>query len=511
MHEAEPDNSILNMSGFRPGDVLFITRRGGMTPLNLVAQRVKRWTTRKREPFVGYAHVALAIGQDQVIHSTVSAKGSKQPQGVTVQSIYELAPDPSTSWEVLRRNTGHPALDSVRDAALAYIGFAYNDRFDLKQLFPNIKYTFAVYCSEFIAAIFSELELINKPLVPHKTTPNLLYDTLVNSGWIRVANNSFDFYPDPEWAQSSGRSAALRFSVARNIIGQTLSTNKLLIEFLNANRAMVDIDKDGSLALQTYFQLGSRNLVSLPVTFRARLAMSQLSTMAIVDDEGRSYAESDASGATISAADYKIKQWADLALKVHTLQWHSLMVDHFFSFEANVTTELVTRVMLTLNETADKQKDALEDLYRSASALCHYFHIHDLRFQLEEFSERSKLSKHAFLPAISFLQSILYFYINIESLLAIAGPVVMARLDVTSDIVKCLEAVARAYEALQPHISIVEKEGQLAVSVEAAVTTSRAADTVIAELRRRLTNPGKPAEGQVGSETLPVNAAARDK
>ena len=98
MQEPETDYSILNRSGFRRGDVLFITRRGGTTPLNLAAQRVKRWAKRKREPFVGYAHVALAIGQDQVIHSTVSAKGSGQPQGVTVQSIYELTPDPSTRW-----------------------------------------------------------------------------------------------------------------------------------------------------------------------------------------------------------------------------------------------------------------------------------------------------------------------------------------------------------------------------------------------------------------------------
>ena len=169
-----------------------------------------------------------------------------------------MTPDPSTRWEVLRPQASHPALDSVRDVSLAYIGFAYNDRFDLKQLFPSLEYAFAVYCSEFIAAVFSELGLIDKALVPHKATPNLLHDTLVRSGWTRVADDSFDFNPGPEWVQSSTQSAALQLAVAKNIVGQTLSTNKLLVEFLNANRALVDMDPDGSLALRAYFQLGAR-------------------------------------------------------------------------------------------------------------------------------------------------------------------------------------------------------------------------------------------------------------
>ena len=499
MQEPETDYSILDRSGFRRGDVLFITRRGGTTLLNLAAQRVKRWAKRKREPFVGFAHVALAIGQDQVIHSTVSAKGSGQPQGVTVQSIYELTPDPSTRWEVLRSQASRPALDSVRDVSLAYIGFAYNGRFDLKQLFPSLEYAFAVYCSEFIAAVFSELGLIDKGLVPHKATPNLLHDTLVHSGWTRVADESFDFNPGPDWVQTSIQSAALQLAVAKNIVGQTLSVNNLLIEFLNANRALVDIDQDGSLALREYFQLGARNLVSLPVTFRARLAMSQLSTIAFDDDEARTDRESETSGTAAGATDYKLRQWAGLALKAQELQCYSRMVDHFFSFEANVAAELVAGVRLTLRETADAQKGALENLYRSASALCHYFHIGDLQLQLEQFSERCKRPRQAFMPAISFLRSILYFYIKVETLLASAGSVVIGRLDVTPEIVACLEEVARAYQPLQPHISISEKNGEPVVSVNAAITASRAADTMIQELRRRLANPGTPASGQSGS------------
>lgn len=458
--------------------------------MNLAAQRVKRWPSRKREPFVGYAHVALAIGQDQVIHSTVGAKGSKQPKGVAVQSIYELAPDSSMRWEVLRHIADHPALDSVRDVSSAYIGFAYNNRFDLKQLVPSIKYDFAVYCSEFIAAVFSELELIDKVLLPHKVTPNLLHDTLVRSGWMRVASDSFNFNPSPDWILSSSQHAALHFAFAKNIVGQRLSVNKLLIELLNAHCARVDTDKDGSLAIQAYVKLVSNSLVSLPVTFRASKAILQLSKMACVYDEGGvDNAATETLGATASTATFKLTQWADLALNAHMLKCYSRMIDQFFSFEANVVTDLASRAELALNATSDTKKGALKEFYYSSSAFCHYFQMSDLRHQYKELSHLFERPGHPLEAAFSFLNYIITIYVKIQSLLAIVGPVVFSDSDITPDVVKCLEEIVCAYEPLRQHISIVEKQGQLTVNVDAAVTTSNVANTMIAELRRRLANP----------------------
>ena len=492
---AKSTNSILNRSGFLPGDVLFVTRRGGTTAVNLAAQNLKRWMQRTREPYVGYAHVALAIGQDQVVHSTVSAKGSNQPHGVTVQSVYEMTPDSSTRWEVLRSQAGNTALESVRDVSLAYVGFAYNDRFDLKQLLRSVRYDFAVYCSEFIAAVFSELELFDRDLVPHKVTPNLLHDTLVRGGWAKVPVETLTFNATPEWTQISVQHAAIQFAAAKHIVSQTLSTSGLLVAFLDANRALIDLDKDGSLTLQEYFRLGSRNLISLPVTFRARLAMSQLETMAFDEDD----VVSTAAGLETSASDttqpmYRLKRWAELALRAQQLQSYSRMVDHYFAFEAHVAAELVAHVRVTLQESksADATRRALENLYQSSSALCHYFQISDVIPLLTHLAERFQTSgaTSVFVPAFNFLTLVLAFYLCVERLLLKSGSVVLGRLDVTPEIVACLKELASAYERLEPHITIRERDDKIVVSVDAVVLTTQAAEVMMRELRKALTAAG---------------------
>lgn len=500
----ESASSILNKSGFLPGDVLFITRRGGSTLLNLAAQRAKRWAQRSREPFVGYAHVALAIGQDQVVHSTVSAKGTDQPQGVVVQSIYELAPHRAKRWEVLRLRTQSASLASIRDASLAYIGFAYNGRFDLKQVLPSAQYDFAVYCSEFIAAVFCELELVDKALTPHKVTPNLLHDTLLRGGWGRVPNDAFNFEVSPEWDKLASQNAALQFNMAKQIVGQTINTSSLLAQFLGAHRKLVDLDRDGSLSIQEYHRVGSGSLIGLPVTWRVRLAMSQLGSMAFGDDFAVSVDSDTGTSAPIAAApSFRLKQWAELALRAQVLKSYSRMVDHYFAFEANVVAELAANVHATLaaSEGTDSfegsraLESSLENLYRSASVLSHHFRTSDVMPQYQLLAERFKQDGYAspFWQAFGFLTLLLNFYVSIESLLLKSGSVVLGRLDVTPEVVACLKGVASAYEHLEPYISINMREDKAVVTVAIAIQTAQAAETMIGQLRKSVAALGTQA------------------
>lgn len=173
-----------------PGDVVFIESENSST--NIAAQWVKNKFSGSNREFFSFSHVALSLGVGEVIHSTTSNLKHRANQegksGILLETIHDLGllDGQTKKWDVLRAPSEFIDCPGIRSAALGYVGFAYNNRFDFKELVDNKSYNFAVYCSEFVAQVFAHAKLGLDLPPPHKTTPSDLFSALKEAGWDSV-------------------------------------------------------------------------------------------------------------------------------------------------------------------------------------------------------------------------------------------------------------------------------------------------------------------------------------
>ncbi len=383
MPDEHPLQDSFDFSVFvdQPGDVIFTRGSGVTSRMNLLAQRAKRSLVSRSDPWVGFSHAAFAVGLGEVVHSLaiLKSKEKKRTSGINVESIHEidLLGDSVASWDVLRSPDRSWDATELRARALGFAGFAYNERFDAKEWFPNTKYNFKVYCSEFVAQVLSEMRLVDNLPPPSAVDPNALFARLHDSGWRSVKEQYVPYLREAsaDTKELISTNALTSFTTSRTVIAQTLQTHKLLLKYQRTFEDLVRLDSSTSpLEAQLTSQRG--RYLAMPVSQRIDSCLHQLDSL-VEFAWGQSTAA--ASSREIDSASQqlllhqKVSQWSHSVFAEKSALISARILERMLQQECQAAAYIADGVAEALDQQGDPEK--LGSLLRSSSSLTHFFSI----------------------------------------------------------------------------------------------------------------------------------------
>ncbi len=455
----------------RPGDVIFINSRGFKARINVVAQYLKRLFTSPKEPFAAYSHAALSIGVGEVIHSLTTIPNkidANNPEGgISIQSLYdiELETNSIVDWEVLRPEKDSNLYELIRESSLSFLGFSYNWRFDLKYLYSGFKYHHSVYCSEFIAKVFEECELVESSTSPHKVTPHMLYNTLTNAGWKSVKDeylNDLGKVRDSTKAHRK-KSTDFIFNLTRNTIKSNLNIYATLIEFVRAQKEIVlmqsELDKDATRYLKKIHDSYFSQSVDLRILLVINTFEQMLDIFEDVDvDEENTIPES-------SELDINVKQQIEnlklpaFVLKIYNSenrQYQITTINHYLKIEVCVISLLVEQMSALIETERSEQRQEIKKLYGASSVLCHFYSLTGVADRILTFDKNVGDSKFDIIrPQLKLISDIVRFYLSFQEVLLNCSDLIAVNADLNEETLSSLNATIAVYSRLGPVFSII--------------------------------------------------------